>query len=112
MFPSSPLDQVQLQYTQQTQEKGGEPPPEAVEKVASLVKAFREENAADDDDDEDAAEMEIPMALCGRVANAVIWEPSCWTFIQQHVSVGTFIRIRNADVRKYPDPRFRCTWVA
>jgi len=42
--------------------------------------------------------MEIPISLCGRVSNVVVWEKSHWALICEHIPVGTFLRLRNVHI--------------
>jgi hypothetical protein len=76
----------------------GEPPPEALTRISSIVQRLQETNHA----------MEIPKALCGRVSNVLVWEESHWEFIRQSAPVGTFLRLRNVDIRKWQNTPFRC----
>ena len=52
--------------------------------------------------------MEIPKTLCGRVSNVVIWEKSHWALINEHIPIGTFLRLRNVQPQKWEDDNFRC----
>jgi len=50
---------------------------------------------------EEVGRLHPPKALCGKVANAVIWEESYWEMIQRYISIGSFIRLRNVEVREW-----------
>lgn len=54
--------------------------------------------------------IEAPIALCGRVINAVIWEEELWTLIHKEniVHVGSFIRLRNVSNSKIPTEICNC----
>jgi hypothetical protein len=98
MPPSDPLV-LQTMPARQTQEKG-DPPPEALTKIASTIQKLHASGRS--------RNLETPKALCGKVANVLIWEESHWKLIADHASVGSFIRLRNVDVRKWKTNEFRC----
>jgi hypothetical protein len=53
--------------------------------------------------------MEIPISLCGRVSNVVVWEKSHWALICEHIPVGTFLRLRNVHIpQRWEANNFRC----
>lgn len=51
--------------------------------------------------------MLIPPTLCGRISNVAVWEKSHWNQITEHVTVGTFLRLRNVHIRKWQGNTFR-----
>ena len=71
-------------------EPSSDPTQEAVLKVATLV--HRLHNL---DPDFNA---ETPLSLCGRVANAFVHEESHWNIVQETLSVGSFVRLRNVRI--------------
>ena len=53
--------------------------------------------------------MKVPISLCGRVANVVVWEKSHWDLIHEHIPVGTFLRLRNVHTpKRWESDHFRC----
>jgi hypothetical protein len=80
----------------------GEPPPEALIKIASTVKKLQKYDQT--------RSLAIPKALCGKVVNVVIWEDPHWKLITESVPVGCFIRLRHVDVRKWKNNPFRCKY--
>jgi hypothetical protein len=78
--------------------RGDDPPPAAVSKAASIAQGLQATIGA----------MKLPKALCGRVANAVIWEDAHWSLINEHAPIGTFLRLRNVAVRRWHQNQFRC----
>ena len=64
----------------------------------------------DNHDPNKTLQLEIPEAVCGKVANVVIWESAHWDLIRSHVPIGTFIRLRNVDVKRWNDNLFRCKY--
>jgi hypothetical protein len=76
----------------------GDPPPAAVSKVASIAQRLQTTNYS----------MKLPKALCGKVSNVVIWEDPHWALVTEHAPVGTFLRLRNIDVRRWQQNQFRC----
>ena len=54
--------------------------------------------------------MLIPPTLCGRISNVAVWEKSHWNQITEHVTVGTFLRLRNVHIRKWQGNTFRCKY--
>jgi hypothetical protein len=83
--------------TQQSANRG-DPPAEALEKVVKIIQELRESNNI----------VEIPLSFCGRVSNVLIWEEAHWTLIKEHAAVGTFLRLRNVDIRQWKHNNFRC----
>jgi hypothetical protein len=80
-------------------ERNGDPPPEALARIVKILQDQRESNEDD---------LAVPLSFCGRVANALIWEEGHWELITQHIQVGTFIRLRNVDIRRWQTCQFRC----
>jgi hypothetical protein len=80
----------------------GEPPPEALIKIASTVKKLQRHDQTQS--------LVIPKALCGKVVNVIIWEDSHWKLITESVPVGCFIRLRHVDVRKWKNNPFWCKY--
>jgi hypothetical protein len=93
---------VKTFFSQQV-ESNGDPPPEALERIVKIVQDYRESNEDD---------LAIPLSFCGRVANALLWEEGHWELIREHLQVGTFVRLRNVDIRRWQSCQFRCklTW--
>ena len=81
-----------------------EPSSDAVEKVARLVNEINDKSKGNSDDE---PSIEIPCSLCGRVINAAIWEKELWEFCQQNLNVGSFIMLRNVDIKVHPNPDLR-----
>jgi hypothetical protein len=81
---SLPIDSPQAKQSQ----RQGDPPPSCLIKVRDILRDYQKEN------------MQIPKALCGKVVNVVIWEESYWKFCQEHVNVGSFLRMRNVHIRR------------
>jgi len=73
----------------------------AVERAISTTQQLQESNLT----------MEIPKSLCGRISNVAIWEKSHWNQISEHISVGTFLRLRNVHIRKWQDNMFRSIFI-
>jgi hypothetical protein len=86
-------------YFQQQAETNGDPPPEALDRIVKIVQKLIESNEDN---------LAIPLSFCGRVANALIWEEGHWELIREHIQVGTFIRLRNVDIRRWQSGHFRC----
>ena len=73
--------------------------PRAIEKVISTAQKLQASIET----------MEIPISLCGRVSNVVVWEKSHWALIHKHIPVGTFLRLRNVHIPlKWESNNFRC----
>lgn len=87
--------------------EAGDPPQEAVAHVASVIQSLnqraRKRNRSGAKDI-----MDIPKVLCGKVANVVNWEATHWDLIEQHVTVGSFLRLRNVEVRQWKMDSYRC----
>lgn len=77
----------------------GDPPPGALAKISSMLDKLRKSN-------ERYGTLQTPKALCGKVANVVIWEETFWELVTQHVQVGCFVRLRNVDVCPWKDNNF------
>jgi hypothetical protein len=75
----------------------GDPPVEAVAKIAAIVEAHKE--AAN------LRDLQVPVSLCGRVVNAFIWEVENWELVHSAVRIGNFIRLRNVAHGQKSDPR-------
>lgn len=99
-FPPTCRPPVQTIVTQSVRGRG-DPPSDAVFKVASIAQGLQASDSS----------MKIPKALCGRVANVVIWEDQQWALVREHAPVGTFLRLRNVDVRRWQKNTFRCKFV-
>jgi hypothetical protein len=82
----------------------GDPPPEALVKISCILEKLRKSNKR-------YRTLQTPKALCGKVANVVIWEESYWELVTKHVPVGCFVRLRNVDVRRWKDNEFRSLMV-
>lgn len=56
--------------------------------------------------------IQAPLALCGRVINAMIWEENLWTLIHREniIHIGSFIRLRNINNAKLPT-RTNCEYL-
>ncbi len=101
-------------------QKYGDPPSSVVAKVVSIIDmiAASDKSSGDGSRPSDQThgggnlevKMDHPGALCGKVANAVIWERAHWNLICKHVPIGTFIRLRNVGVRKWKEQSFRCKY--
>jgi hypothetical protein len=89
-----PIETIATLYTRGS----GDPPSDAVLKVASVAQGLQASDSS----------MKLPKALCGRVANVVIWEDQHWARIKEHAPIGTFIRLRNVGVRRHQQNGFRC----
>jgi hypothetical protein len=76
----------------------GDPPMEAVAKIAAIVEAHKETAA-------NLRELQAPVSLCGRVVNAFVWEVENWELVHSSVRVGNFIRLRNVAHGQKSDPR-------
>ena len=106
--PSDPLPipTLEAKETQRT----GDPPAAALTRIASIVQQLKTDSAHVGDAAMKA--METPESLCGKVANAVIWETAHWELVTKHVPVGSFIRLRNVDVLPWKEQPFRCKYFA
>ena len=54
--------------------------------------------------------IQAPIALCGRVINATIWEENLWNLIHKEnmIDVGSFVRLRNVNNAKLPTTGTNC----
>lgn len=86
-------------FSQQA-ESNGDPPPEALQNVVKIVEKMRESSP----------DIVTPLSFCGRVANVLIWEEVHWALLKEKVQPGTFIRLRNVDIRRWQYNPFRCKW--
>jgi hypothetical protein len=102
--PSDPLP-IPLPLSSQDNLRQGDPPPAALSKIASIIRGMK---AGDATNDESLASLQVPESTCGKVANVIIWERHHWILIENHVPIGTFLRLRNVDVRHYMNNPFRC----
>mmetsp|Transcript_39941 Transcript_39941/g.96365 ORF Transcript_39941/g.96365 Transcript_39941/m.96365 type:complete len:1004 (-) Transcript_39941:2686-5697(-) len=93
---SDPLP-MQLVAARHAQRKG-DPPPEALKKISDVIGALVAANGVQDVHKKG---WQPPKALCGKVANAVVWEETYWDMIQKNLSVGSFVRMRNVEVRPW-----------
>jgi len=80
----------------------------ATERGTAYLKAIEQVITASQQLQASIATMEIPKTLCGRVSNVVIWEKSHWALINEHIPIGTFLRLRNVHPKKWEDNNFRC----
>ena len=72
--------------------RNGDPPSSAVSSISSIISSFSGEGNSIE------ASLEPPKSLCGRVVNAVIWEPTMWNLLREPglgLAVGNFVRFRN-----------------
>ena len=81
----------------------GDPPPEALIKIASIIKQLQRIRQNEN--------LQPPKALTGRVANVAVWEDSHWELVSTVVKVGTFIRLRNVQDRRMEISGLRCLMV-
>jgi len=85
-------------------------PPEQVlvtiEKILRDISASGPTNAVG----RDGSITEAPIALCGRVINAIIWEENLWNLIhlENMINVGSFVRLRNVNNTKLPTTGTNC----
>lgn len=87
-----------------TSVQDGDPPPDALIKIARIVRKLKELRQNED--------IQPPAKLSGRVANVAIWEKQHWELIENgYVTVGTFIRLRNVQDTVFPNSNFRCLHV-
>ncbi|KAG7368887.1 telomeric single stranded DNA binding POT1/CDC13-containing protein [Nitzschia inconspicua] len=93
--PSDPFP-VRTIFSQQA-ERNGDPPPEALEELVKIVQKLQQSSE----------DLVVPLSFCGRVANVLIWEEVHWTLLKEHVQLGTFIRLRNVDIRRWQYNQFR-----
>ena len=76
-----------------------DPPEQVLVKIEKILKAFSSAEVPDST----CAGVNAPIALCGRVINAIIWEEDLWDLIEKGiVKVGSFIRLRNINKRMLP----------
>lgn len=77
--------------------------------TASYTKAIEQVVLASQELQESFFDMGVPVALCGSVANVVVWEKSHWDLIEKHIPVGTFLRLRNVHIpQRWQGNEFRC----
>jgi hypothetical protein len=88
-----------LNHSEASQE---EPSVTIVQKVANLVSHLKDGSSGTNN----GSMLEIPLSLCGKVMNALIWEKELWDFVQQNVSIGTFVYLRNAEIKSHPRSKF------
>lgn len=79
----------------------GDPPPLAVSRVASVIEKLKTNPNL-------STYLATPKALCGRVTNVVIWEEDHWKLIRDNVPIGSFIRLRNVEIKQWRRNHFRC----
>mmetsp|Transcript_29561 Transcript_29561/g.61661 ORF Transcript_29561/g.61661 Transcript_29561/m.61661 type:complete len:883 (+) Transcript_29561:438-3086(+) len=85
-------------------------PPEQVlttiEKIVRDISASGPPNAAG----LDGNVIQAPIALCGRVINAIIWEENLWNLIHREsmIDMGSFVRLRNVNNTKLPTTGTNC----
>jgi hypothetical protein len=77
-----------------------DPPVEVLEKIRLIVSRIKELQPE--------SNLCAPDALTGRIANVAIWERSDWELIEEVVSVGSFIRLRNVNDGPLFGTQFRC----
>jgi len=75
--------------------RNGDPPNRAVQSIEESIRCMKSFNNDFD--------LEAPISLCGRVANAAIWEREHWHFIRDNISVGMFVRLRNVNYGQLPN---------
>ncbi|CAJ1928291.1 unnamed protein product [Cylindrotheca closterium] len=86
-----PMQLISARHAQ----RHGDPPPEALKKISDVIDALVAANGILENG------WQPPKALCGKVANAVVWEETYWDMIQKNLSVGSFVRMRNVEVRPW-----------
>jgi hypothetical protein len=99
---SLPIQTLLAQFTQQK----GDPPPEALVRISSIIQKLHQTSSSRNS----SRNLETPKALCGRVANVLIWEQSHWNLITENVPIGCFVRLRNVDVNQWKNNDFRCKY--
>jgi hypothetical protein len=84
-------------------------PPPAEQRAAAYPRAIEKVIRTSQQLQASMDTMEIPMSLCGRVSNVVVWEKSHWALIHEHIPVGTFLRLRNVHIpQRWEGNNFRC----
>jgi hypothetical protein len=79
----------------------GDPPPEALKRLADLIKRLRDRIPW-------ARTLVQPTAVTGRVVNVAVWEPAHWKLCCEVLSVGSFVRLRNIMDEPLPGGSLRC----
>jgi hypothetical protein len=80
----------------------GDPPSSSLVRISSIIKLLENEGVYK------TTAYDPPKSLCGRVANAVIWESSHWTLVTSVIRIGDFIRLRNIRDNKDTESGLRC----
>eukprot|EP00986_Skeletonema_menzelii_P006250 scaffold2358_cov222-Skeletonema_menzelii.AAC.4 len=77
-----------------------DPPEQVLVRLEKILKGI----SSAEQPDTTCAGVNAPLALCGRVINAIIWEEDLWNLIQRDgiISIGSFIRLRNINNAMLP----------
>lgn len=77
-----------------------DPPEQVLVRIEKILKAI----SSAEHPDTTYAGVKAPLALCGRVINAIIWEEDLWNLIQRDgiINIGSFIRLRNINNAMLP----------
>lgn len=80
-----------------------DPPSSALVQLAALVKRLRFIRQNPD--------LQPPKVVTGRVVNVAIWEKTHWELVNQAVTVGSFVRLRNVRDDRLPNSGLHCLMV-
>ncbi|KAL7432027.1 hypothetical protein ACHAXM_002879 [Skeletonema potamos] len=77
-----------------------DPPEQVLIRIEKILMAI----SSAEQPDKTCAGVNAPLALCGRVINAIIWEEDLWNLIQRDsiISIGSFVRLRNINNAMLP----------
>ena len=77
-----------------------DPPQQVLVRIEKILKAI----ASLEQPDTTCSGVSAPLALCGRVINAIIWEEDMWNLIQRDgiINIGSFVRLRNINNAMLP----------
>ena len=77
-----------------------DPPEQVLVRIDKILKTI----SSAEQPDTTCAGVNAPLALCGRVINAIIWEEDLWNLIQRDgiINIGSFVRLRNINNAMLP----------
>jgi len=77
-----------------------DPPEQVLIRIEKILNAI----SSAEHPDTTCVGVNAPLALCGRVINAIIWEEDLWNLIQRVgiINIGSFIRLRNINNAMLP----------
>ena len=77
-----------------------DPPEQVLIRIEKILKAI----SSLEQPDTTCSGVNAPLALCGRVINAIIWEEDLWNLIQRDgiINIGSFVRLRNINNAMLP----------